>query len=176
MIKLILPILLFASCSSVSYKDCSSFDWHSQGIKDGEEGRRVTYFAQHTLKCAVMPDNKQYLSGREIGLEKFCTLEGGIKEGRSGQIYFDQCKGKTDESNFKKGYELGKKIYRQQQKIEGLETELSDLKKASLYNKVPQEIYDMNDKEAGLISEIKLEKAHLQKLIKEAYDKVNEQN
>ncbi len=132
----LLMILLVHSCSSVSKKDCSSLNWYDQGVKDGEEGRRSTYFLQHALKCTEAPDNKEYVSGRNEGLNLFCTRYGGFNEGRRGATYLGQCSSFKDEDRFKVAHQLGLDVFRQRE--ENLETE-KDIKE--LERKISSEFH-----------------------------------
>lgn len=152
-LSLFFTALVLSSCSSVSKQDCSQLDWREQGIKDGEEGRRSTYFLQHALKCIESPDNIQYVSGRNEGLKLFCTRYGGFQEGLRGMTYLGQCGAFKSEAKFKVAHELGLDAYRQGE--ENLEKER---KIKELERKISSEFHSGDD-----LNDLKFDKSILEK-------------
>ena len=152
-LSIFLTLLLLSSCSSVSKKDCSHLDWHEQGIKDGEEGRRSTYFLQHALKCIESPDNDQYVSGRNEGLKFFCTRYGGFQEGLKGMSYLGQCGAFKTEDKFKVAHQLGLDTYRLGEENLTKEREIKELER-----KISSEFHKTDD-----LNDLKFDKSILEK-------------
>jgi len=81
-------------CETISEDACLAGSWNDIGFKDGEAGRSRARLADITESCAeygVVPDRSAYLSGLEMGLERYCSSTNGRTTGRSGQKPNAEC-------------------------------------------------------------------------------------
>ena len=165
--KAILSLLLLIGCSGLEKRDCAGLDWYKQGEIDGNNGKRRSYFLQHGLACKLTPDRATYLKGREEGLKQFCTYSGGFRDALEGQIYLGQCIDSKNIKNFKKGREKGSEIYFQKEKIFTLKEKLKDIKRDFKHDfSSSDEMLEYNNDIGILKNEIKIEEAHLNKLLR----------
>ncbi len=166
-----LIILSIFSCSNLDKKDCSHLDWHKQGKADGEQGRRRSYYLQHSTFCLQTPDRSAYLKGRKEGLHLFCTKKSGFKEGLSGAIYLHQCDD-NEKEEFMKGYQRGQRIYRDQEDIKELQGKIKEKEnKISFESQDEEEREELREEVRLMKKELKIEKKFLQKLKKQAHQK-----
>lgn len=127
-------LLWLTGCASVTPEECVAGDWHMIGARDGSAGRVAqTQFDRHVNACSrvdITPDRARWDAGYALGLESYCTPRRGLSEGEAGRLYRDVCPAAL-ESRFLRGYELGLSAYRERQRIQELERELSSLQRAN---------------------------------------------
>ena len=107
-------------CSLMSKKDCETANWQSKGYSDAINGETANKFANYKNNCSehgIKPDLDKYAKGRAMGLKKFCTYKNGYRFGLQGGYYKDICPA-TIETEFFKGYTLGKKEYQLEKREE----------------------------------------------------------
>jgi len=130
------------ACSSLDKKDCSHLDWQKQGFEDGTEGRRRTYYLQHSTYCLQAPDRKAYFKGRTEGLHLFCTKKSGFNEGLTGALYLGQCDD-VEKERFLKGYKIGKGIYDQKEDISDISQKIKDKESEISYESQDEDERDL---------------------------------
>jgi hypothetical protein len=109
---ILLGILALSGCASLSRNECAAGDWYGIGQRDGANGHPEERFADHAAACVrhgVNPDRRQWLEGRERGLERFCTARHAFDVGASNSSYAGVCAG-PGEDDFLHGYRLGKAL------------------------------------------------------------------
>jgi hypothetical protein len=118
-------ILTLAACSSLSEKQCLSQDWHAIGVRDGVNGRTEYRIAEHQESCAkfnVVPDMKAHEAGRQEGLLRYCTVNGGLQAGRYGNSYGGVCP-LEKERQFLAAFNLGHTIYEMEARASAIRNE-----------------------------------------------------
>lgn len=123
--NIIRAIFLFTAMSSASYatmsKDqCRNADWNLIGFEDGTKGYAADRIDQHRQVCSkykVVPDMAAYTTGRNKGLQNYCTPQNGYRVGQSTTDYTDVCPRELDES-FRKAFDYGNQILLHQQEID----------------------------------------------------------
>ncbi len=108
----LLGILALSGCASLSRNECAAGDWYGIGQRDGASGYPEERFADHAAACVahgVNPDRRQWMEGRERGLERFCTARHAFDVGASNSSYAGVCAGPA-EDDFLHGYRLGKAL------------------------------------------------------------------
>ena len=124
-LSVLLLVIFLSSCSNLTKKDCSTLNWHKQGINDGKLGMRKSLFVQHAAKCLERPNREEYLKGRKKGLKTFCSEPGLYERGYSGGIYLGEC-GSLN-SRLKDAYDLGRETYREAEEIKEFQFRISEL-------------------------------------------------
>ncbi|MHA1525037.1 MAG: DUF2799 domain-containing protein [Alphaproteobacteria bacterium] len=120
--------LVLAGCATLSTEECQRGDWHAIGQTDGAAGLPMSQIDKHTRACrkaGVAPNVATYSAGRQAGLAQFCTYGSGVTEGANNRDYKRVCTGSA-EANFLDGYESGQKIYRLNQRIAQINTNIND--------------------------------------------------
>lgn len=143
------PLLAAAGCATYSKEECSSGNWSAIGEQDGRDGRTPDKFDLHVKACKLdrsAASRTLYLEGREKGLQSYCTDIRGYREGSLGQQYLNTCP-QALESQFLKGYSLGRKIYQ----VESRQSDVADALRAASN---PQEEQRLEAENARLKSEI----------------------
>ncbi len=105
--------LTLSDCATLSKDECQNADWRMIGYEDGAKGREASKLGQHREACAdhgITPDMSAYLTGRDQGLEQYCTGQRGFNEGRDGESYEGVCPANL-EDGFLYGYEAGRLLY-----------------------------------------------------------------
>lgn len=90
----LLSVLVLSSCASMSKEECAIANWKDVGTKDGGLGRSMNAFDGYVKACAkanVIPDKTAYMSGRNEGLKKYCTIQKGYEIGLSNREYYGVC-------------------------------------------------------------------------------------
>lgn len=161
---LVILVFLLSSCSTVERRDCSSLDWYEQGIKDGEEGRRSSYFLQHAMRCTTKPDSEKYTKGRDEGLRFFCSSYGGFKDGLAGHAYLGQCRSFKNEGKFKTAHSLGMDAFRQNEENLDNKEKISELER-----KIVSEFHNSEE-----LSDLRFDKSILEKDLLRGVDFYND--
>jgi hypothetical protein len=100
-----LLVLLFAAstgCAPLTAQRCAQADAYAAGVADGRAGRP----ADDACGAGTADDAARYAAGRAAGLREYCTIENGVRAGRSGAAYRDVC-ADAGEQAFLSGYYLG---------------------------------------------------------------------
>ena len=136
-------LLLLGGCATLSQEQCSTGDWYGIGFSDGTRGRALTRIEDHQEACAdygVAPQIDLYRQGRDEGLLQYCTAANGFRVGSHGNSYTGVCSG-YGESDFLRGYQAGKPIYQQRQRVNRVENSL---------RRIDREMNDLDQEEAKL--------------------------
>jgi hypothetical protein len=123
-------LLSLAGCATLSEGECRSADWYDIGVRDGANGRGEEYVAEHAEACgklSITPDRERWLEGRERGLERYCTVRNGYRVGEVGGTYNGVCFA-FDESEFLRGYNLGRDVNRVKSRLDYLDGQISSLR------------------------------------------------
>ncbi|NOX33793.1 MAG: DUF2799 domain-containing protein [Deltaproteobacteria bacterium] len=130
-------LIFIFGCASLDKADCRQGDWFGIGYEDGARGYHATQISNHRNACkkyGVTPDYQEYESGRQKGLEKYCTPQNGYRLGGKGYRYNEVCPDDMKDS-FLEAYHQGKTVYQikkdiktSQRKIENLKTDIQNNK------------------------------------------------
>ncbi len=98
---------LFASCSSLSRKECKEANWFIKGLADAQNGIRKPKTKEYRDACYsqnVKIRSFDYLKGFEEGLKTYCSDENAKMLGSSGKEPHKACEeiSTTFESTYKK--------------------------------------------------------------------------
>ena len=121
--------LFLAGCATLNKNECLSADWQVIGYEDGSRGFESSRIQQHREACAkhsISPDLSAYQQGYQQGILEFCTERNGYQRGLSGYNYKGICPAGS-ESNFLRGYDVGKEIHAMRSKISNIKSELRRL-------------------------------------------------
>lgn len=124
----LLPLLLLvlSGCATLNENECVTADWEMIGFEDGRKGANADRLQRHREACAkysITPDFSQYQQGYEKGVVGFCTRRNGFERAKSGYQYQGICPISV-EANFLSGYNPGHEIYKLNQKISLLDSQL----------------------------------------------------
>lgn len=102
-----------------SKQDCHSAHWKALGLEDGTAGLSLEDAQEfYRIRCVdahqVSVPWARHESGYRAGLERFCTQEGGVRFGFTGEEYGGVCP-KGREAAFLAGYRSGLRRYHQKQ-------------------------------------------------------------
>lgn len=117
--------LILSGCASMSEKDCLTASWMDQGHRDGRQGFPLSRVEDHREACSkvgVVPDVTLYRRGHGQGILEYCTPHNAVAEGRSGRSYRNACPAAL-EGEFLAYYELGRRAYQAQQRLDNLNRE-----------------------------------------------------
>lgn len=112
-------VLALASCATMNAEQCMAGDWSGQGYADGASGLTMSRLAEHAEACAkhgVTPDAAAYAAGREQGLVRYCTLDNGFQQGRTGSGYGGVCPSDL-EADFLPAYRDGQVVHAAEQAL-----------------------------------------------------------
>lgn len=112
--------LALAGCASMSKSECLYADWRAVGYEDGAAGAPATAVAARRQACAragVTPNMGEYLAGRDVGLQEYCTAANGFSVGESGGAYSGVC-GQHEEQAFLEQYRAGAHLYRLRDEVD----------------------------------------------------------
>ncbi|RTE67115.1 DUF2799 domain-containing protein [Amphritea opalescens] len=126
---IVLLSLGLAGCATLDREECLSADWQLIGFNDGVVGRATERLEQHREACSeygVVPQIDEYLQGYDQGVIRYCTATNGYREARAGNRFNMACDGDLREA-FAYGFELGTQAYRQVERLDDAEEELSSL-------------------------------------------------
>ncbi|MDP5211228.1 DUF2799 domain-containing protein [Microbulbifer sp. 2205BS26-8] len=104
-------------------------DWQALGYEDEAAGRGLDYMQKRRQTCAkyhVQINTHTYRSGRNEGLQLYCTKIHGFAEGRAGEIYNGVCPANL-EGHFLQGYNTGRAIFMTLSAVQSLEATIHDL-------------------------------------------------
>jgi hypothetical protein len=85
---------LLGGCATIPEEQCAKVDWYDLGVNDGLSGHPADRLLRHRDACAgvkVVPDEKRYGQGRQVGLVEYCRPENAVREGLAGRYYKDVC-------------------------------------------------------------------------------------
>ncbi|WP_075188147.1 DUF2799 domain-containing protein [Teredinibacter haidensis] len=102
-------MMLLSGCASMNKDECQLADWQAVGYQHGARGQNATAFEQYQKDCSkhkIKADFNAFKHGHQLGLNDYCTLEGGVANGRVGANYNNQCPSNRY-PNFAKGYRSG---------------------------------------------------------------------
>jgi len=129
LLLLILPAALLSGCATLSETECRQADWEALGEADGALGYPPERIEEHREACAeygVLPDREAYARGRLAGLDRLCTIPGGLAHGRAGRTYQGDCPPGYEE-DFYTGYQVGRRIHRVSEDLEDAERAVRQL-------------------------------------------------
>ena len=135
---------------------CAKVDWYDLGVTDGLSGHPADRLLRHREACAVVkivPDEKRYLQGRQVGLAEYCRLDNAQRDGLAGRPYANVC-----DATFKRIYQaayavssLKNRINNNLDEVSRKETELRDQKTSdSKRNQLRSEIRDLDRRRESL--------------------------
>ncbi|HYM34795.1 MAG TPA: DUF2799 domain-containing protein [Steroidobacteraceae bacterium] len=128
-IFIVVATLLLGACASLSEKQCRGQDWNGIGYRDGLNGRSEFRVNDHQKACAkygIDIDLKTYEAGRQRGLDRYCTIDNGLRNGRDGNSYEGVCPPEAEPA-FLRAYRLGLEINRVDSRLTALRNERSSI-------------------------------------------------
>jgi hypothetical protein len=151
---------LLAGCATIPEEQCAKVDWYDLGFSDGRAGRPTDRILRHREACAgvnVVPDEKRYLQGRQVGIAEYCRPENALREGLAGRPYADVC-----DATFKRIHQaayavasLKKRINNNLDEVSRKETELRDQKTSdSKRSQLRSEMRDLDRRRESLRDEL----------------------
>jgi len=151
---------LLAGCATIPEDQCAKVDWYDLGVNDGLAGHSAERLLRHREACAgvrVVPDEKRYLQGRQVGLAEYCRPENAQREGLAGRPYADVC-----DAAYKRIYQaayavasLKRRIQSNLDEVSRKETELRDQKTSdSKRNQLRSEIRELDRRRESLRDEL----------------------
>lgn len=114
--------VVLGGCASMSEKDCLTANWSDQAYRDGRQGYPLSRIEDHREACSkvgVVPDVALYRRGHGQGVLEYCTPPNAVAEGRSGRSYRNACPAAL-EGEFLAYYELGRRAFHAQQRVDDL--------------------------------------------------------
>ena len=173
--KIIIVILclgLFSGCATIPEEQCAKVDWHNLGVQDGLAGySAANRLARHREACfgvKIVPDEKRYLQGHQIGLVEYCHPENAVRQGLAGRLYSNVC-----DQRFGNIYHAAYAVYSLKQQINsnlsrvsGKEDELRDEKSAKRRDRLRSEIRELDRQRETLRNELYSAERELERLRK----------
>lgn len=89
-----LGLLVLAACASLSEGQCKAGDWRGIGYEDGTKGAQLSRLTDHRKACSefgIVPDQSEWLAGRDQGLVVYCTPDTAFQEGKRGRSVSPVC-------------------------------------------------------------------------------------
>ncbi|WP_405234679.1 DUF2799 domain-containing protein [Lentisalinibacter salinarum] len=120
---------LAGGCATLSETECRQADWEALGEAEGARGYPPDRIEEHREACAeygVVPDRDAYARGRLAGLDRLCTVPGGLAHGRDGRGYQGVCPPGYEE-DFYTGFQLGRRIHRVSEDLDDAERAVRQL-------------------------------------------------
>lgn len=105
--------LLLASCATMSPEECKVADWSQVGMRDGLDGRPMSYLAARDEDCTKAGVNINigpYKLGRDEGLRSYCRPDNAVRVGLSGGSYAGVCPPETDAA-FQHHYQAARYVH-----------------------------------------------------------------
>lgn len=90
----VLLLVTLAGCATLNENECRTADWRDIGLQDGRAGHPLARLAEHREACVkhgIVPDDRLYGVGRDMGLREYCVLGKAIDEGLAGRRYSGVC-------------------------------------------------------------------------------------
>ncbi|AMX01925.1 Protein of unknown function [Microbulbifer thermotolerans] len=124
-------LILVGGCATMSEEECLTADWRAIGYEDGAAGLQIAQLSKRREACAkhgVRPDTASYRTGRDEGLQLYCTEHQGFRLGRAGGTYSGVCPADL-EGLFLRGHSAGRDIYLAQSAVNQVASAISDLER-----------------------------------------------
>lgn len=102
-----------AACATLEKDECAVVNWYDLGVKDGQDGQRVTRADTYRNDCAkfgIPIDAQSFRAGWDVGIRQYCTPDVGFDQGIRGQRYRRSCPAGLAGA-FEPPYELGRLIH-----------------------------------------------------------------
>jgi len=125
---ILVGLMIFAGCATLSKEECLSGNWRDLGVKDGFNGESAVRIEAHRKACAkhgIRPDERQYLEGRTEGLREYCQIDNAFTSGLNGRQYQGVCPLPIN-SLFRRYNEAAYAVYQTRKEIKQLNNELSN--------------------------------------------------
>ncbi len=161
---------LLVGCATIPEDQCEKVDWYELGIKDGRTGYAVDRLVRHRDACAgvkVVPDEKRYLQGRQIGLAAYCQPENAVREGLAGHSYAEVCDARF-KGLYQAAYEINslkRRISNNLDEVSRKESELREKKTSdSRRNELRSEIRDLDRRRESLRDDLFTAESELERV------------
>lgn len=112
-LTVMLLVLIFTGCSSMSKDECELANWNAIGYSKGATGHSISTFQEYQKDCAehrVKPDYQAFKQGHYEGLGEFCSIERGMEMGSNGENYHTICQSSQFPA-YNQGYQVGINLY-----------------------------------------------------------------
>ncbi len=123
----LMAVVTLAGCAAISEEECHTANWYQRGLADGSAGRASSYVDSYTRVCAragVQVNVSSWQSGRQEGLQQYCTPDRGREEGLQGRPYRNVCPGHL-EAGFLHSYQAGRDVYDAERELDRLDSRIN---------------------------------------------------
>ena len=171
-------LITLAGCATLNEQECRTANWHDLGVKDGSNGQPASRIETHRKACAdygIRPHERQYLDGRNKGLQEYCRIDNAFRSGLNGQQYQGVCPSTID-LLFRRCNEAAYAVYQSRKEIERLDRDSSSkdhqLKEKKLTDaersRLRDEIHDLDHKLSRLRDDLRRQERRLDDLMVKA--------
>lgn len=124
-------LTLLSGCSTLNEQECRSADWHRLGASDGQQGEPASRLDEHKDSCkryGILPDEGEYLKGRDTGLLEYCQLGNAFRTGMNGEEYKGVCPLGVD-VEFRRYNAAALEVYNSKKQVEDIDSQISKKEK-----------------------------------------------
>lgn len=132
-LTLALCALSLTHCTSLSLEECSSSDWYTLGLADGNRGATATRLNQYQKDCNefnLKVDASQWQQGYQQGLINYCLPENGYRVGLEGESYYGVCSNNQFVERYNQGrqqYLVNKRLAEIADRLHAIDSEISSI-------------------------------------------------
>lgn len=131
LLTIITCITVLLGCATLSPSECQVANWQAIGYTDGTQGRYPDYIMQHAKACSkvgIKPNSSAWETGRQQGLEQYCTRQNAYRLGQKGSSLHAVCPPHLATS-LNEAHKQGYRIYQAKQEIDKLKQQIDQDKK-----------------------------------------------
>ena len=127
--SLVLVVAMAAAgcASSTARFVCQTDDWGQVGRGDGAigvEGKQIERYVKDCAAFGVVPDRGLYETGRQTGLQRFCTRDNGYAVALENKVYASVCPFEL-EDKFMDGYRTGSRMLEARRALANIEDKIA---------------------------------------------------
>lgn len=123
-------ILVTASCSTMSKKECQNADWWELGFSDlSQHGRNNSYYNTREKACSkhkVASSENAYMKGWNEAISTYCTNETIYSMGVKGTTFLNICS-EDKYQELLSFYTKGRKVYEINLQIKQINNEITNI-------------------------------------------------
>ncbi|MBM7066454.1 DUF2799 domain-containing protein [Actibacterium sp. 188UL27-1] len=119
-----------SACASLTEDQCIAGDWYGIGVRDGGNGRYLSYINDHRKACekvGAAPNQSQWQAGRTAGLPRYCNADNAYRIGQRGVSINNVCT-PAQRAEMTKPHALGRRYHEITQRISSLQNEQSGIR------------------------------------------------
>ncbi|MCL1090702.1 DUF2799 domain-containing protein [Shewanella profunda] len=128
-----LGALCLTQCTSLSLEECSSSDWYTLGLADGNRGATAARLNQYQKDCHefnLKVDSSQWQQGYQQGLINYCLPENGYRVGLEGESYYGVCSDNQFVERYNQGHQqylVNKRLAEIADRLNAIDSEISSI-------------------------------------------------